>query len=83
MPLQPGVEVKKNRHQSRSKLKGKKPLRCFICHKDDHFKCDFPKRRSWYKEKYQDSSNVEASIAQDGYDSAKAITILEYYYQGD
>lgn len=70
---------KNTRHQSSSKSKGKKSLRYFIYHKEGHFKCDFLEKIR-YKEKYKESFNVEASIAQDGYDNKKTFIILEEYY---
>lgn len=70
---------KNTRHQSSSKSKGKKSLRYFIYHKEGHFKCDFLEKIR-YKEKYKESFNAEASIAQDGYDNKKTFTILEEYY---
>lgn len=44
-------ESKSYKKQERSKSRSKKPLRCFICHKECHFKCNYPKRRKGYQDK--------------------------------
>lgn len=60
-------DQKNSRQQSRSKSRGKKLIKCFIYYKESHFKCDYPEKRSRYKEKDRESSNAKASVAQDGY----------------
>lgn len=55
-------ESKNNRSHLRSKSRGKKKLRCFICHKDVHFKEIAYKRERDIKK-------------DDGHKSAKAIII--------
>lgn len=77
-------EFNNKKSQSRlSKSRNRKPLGCFICHKEGNFKRNFPKMKKRYKGWDSKSTNSKASVAHSGYDSDEALTILNNYCQKD
>ena len=59
--------------QSRSKSKGKKPVTCYFCKEEGHFKRDCPARKKKYEDKKSEESSKSANVVQkddsDGADS--------------
>lgn len=78
-----GRSEKRDFMNNKSQLRSNKPLRCFICHKEGHFKIDLPKRRKRYKDKEREGISVEASIAYDKYESVEAFTMVGIHYHKD
>lgn len=61
-----------NRGRGRSKSKNR-AKKCFVCHKEGHFRRDYPERRNNKKESEAGSVN----IASNGYESADVLVIFE------
>lgn len=64
---------KSNRERLRSKSQAR--LKCFICHKEGHFKRNCPNRNKRRQEKSGDDG--ETSVVSDGYESAEALVIVD------
>ncbi|RVW67898.1 Retrovirus-related Pol polyprotein from transposon TNT 1-94 [Vitis vinifera] len=67
-------EKKGNNSNSRSKSKTKK-FKCFICHRERHFKKDCPDRRQNTVKKTMNEG--DAAVILDGYDSVEVLNVAE------
>ncbi|KZV56298.1 hypothetical protein F511_00295 [Dorcoceras hygrometricum] len=62
---------KGGKHRSQSRTRGK--LKCFVCHKEGHFKKDCPDRRARNPERRKDPG--DAAVVSDGYESAEVLVV--------
>lgn len=66
---------KRTSFKFRNKMRSKSPgrLKCYICHKEGHFKRDCLERKYKQPDKYAEKG--EASVVSDGYESAEVLVV--------